>query len=302
MKKKFVAILATSLVGLGLTGFYTLKGTAAESPSNDSSQQYSSLEANSTINSSVSVQSKMLNAIDYYQSATGSYRAILTPIGVDEIVDFEVYRGENPRSHVKVMDNKSKVLKETAFDGKMFMSINHTNKTYLQNKTATQQQTVALDQNTPRSYKNDQGELAFVKRQDPAFSGVANDVLFPQDYAFWLTPNNHKVVGEEKLLNRATIVIEGEHDDPILAEKHQSTHFKMWVDKETGVLLKLVETNSKNEVTNSIEVLSIEFDKQPDLSSLSKKQAIPTGYKDVSKKQRDPQAREPKKSAKESGK
>ncbi|MGG2483857.1 MULTISPECIES: hypothetical protein [Brevibacillus] len=28
MKKKFVAILATSLVGLGLTGFYTLKGTA----------------------------------------------------------------------------------------------------------------------------------------------------------------------------------------------------------------------------------------------------------------------------------
>ncbi|MED2009641.1 hypothetical protein P4V39_16410 [Brevibacillus borstelensis] len=299
MKKKFVAILATSLVGLGLTGFYTLKGTAAESTSNESSQQYSSLEANSTSHSLVSVQNKMLNAIDHYQSATGSYRAILTPIGVDEIVDFEVYRGANPRSHVKVMDNKSKVLKETAFDGNMFMSINHTNKTYLQNKTATQQQTVALGQNSPRSYKNDQGELVFVKRQDPAFSGVANDVLFPQDYAFWLTPDNHKVVGEEKLLNRTSIVIEGEHDDPILAEKHQSTHFKMWIDKETGVLLKLVETNSKDEVTNSIEVLSIEFDKQQDVSSLSKMQAVPSDYKDVSKKLRDRENREQKKSEKE---
>ncbi|USG66993.1 hypothetical protein NDK47_06775 [Brevibacillus ruminantium] len=299
MNKKFVVIVATSLVGLGLTGFYGLKGTAAETGTNDSKQQQSLVEEIDRNISLTTVQSKMLNAIDHYQSATGSFRTILTPIGVDETVDFEVYRGTSPWSHVKVTNNQNKEITETTFDGNTSMLINHNNKTYMQDKVSVQKQKVELDQNKPRSYKNDQGELVFVKRQDAAFSGIANDVLFPQDYAFWLTPSNYKIAGEEELLNRTSIVIEGEHDDPILAKKHQSSHFKMWIDKETGVLLKLVETNNNNEVTNSIEVLSIEFDKQQDFSTLSKTHAVPSDYKDVSRKLGNRENREEKKSEKE---
>ncbi len=69
----------------------------------------------------------------------------------------------------------------------------------------------------------------------------------------------------------------------------------MWIDAETGVLLKLEETNDKNEVTNLIEVSSIEFNKKGNLS-LSNKFNPPADYKDLTKK---PERKQSMKSEKE---
>ncbi|MGK5508636.1 hypothetical protein [Brevibacillus formosus] len=273
MKKTYSVILATSLVGLGLTGFYAAKSNAEEAPRTEVEQQTEAQQQtksilNVTVTDSKSIQEKMINAIDNYQNVSGSYRAILTPIGVDETVEFEVQQGKNPRSHVKVENNtKGEIIKETAYDGEFYWTVKHNQKMYKKTKASKENGAASFDKKGPRTSKNEKGEKVFVKRPDPAFSSNAKDVIFPQDYAFWLTPTNHKIVGAEKLLDRSVTVIEGQHEDLILAEKHQATHFKMWIDTETGVLLKLEETNDKNEVTNSIEVLSIEFNKQAKMST-----------------------------------
>jgi outer membrane lipoprotein-sorting protein len=195
------------------------------------------------------------------------------------------------------MNNKTNMSREDVFDGEFFWSVVHNEKVYMKNKVSNQP-LASFDKKEARSFKNEKGEAVFVKRPNPAFSSSADDVIFPQDYAFWLTPANHKILGEEKLLDRPVTVIEGQHDDSILAEKHQATHFKMWVDTKTGVLLKLVETNDKNEVTNSIEVLSIEFDKKADTAQLSAF-TPPTDYKDVTRKPVRPENMESQKSEKE---
>ncbi|WP_432775888.1 hypothetical protein AAFJ72_02075 [Brevibacillus gelatini] len=272
MKKTQAVILATSLLGLGLTGFYAVKSHAEETPKMEATQSATIAEPVTAeqqtelvpaVMDAKTLQAKMLNAIDNYQNVSGSYRVILAPLGVDETVEFEVQQGNNPRSHVKVLNNtKAELIKETAFDGEFYWDVKHNRKTYKKTKVSKANEPTAFNKNEPRTYKNEQGEKVFVKRPDPAFSASAKDVVFPQDYAFWLTPDNHEIVGTEKLLNRTVAMVKGKHEDRILAEKHQATHFTMWVDTETGVLLKLEETNDKNEVTNSIEVLSIEFDKE----------------------------------------
>ncbi|WP_289139819.1 hypothetical protein [uncultured Brevibacillus sp.] len=278
MKKTYSVILATLLVGSGVTGAYAVTSYAEESPKTEAAQQnelelqteveqqteavQTTTELTPSAIDSKSLQEKMLNAIDNYQYISGSYRTILTPIGVDETVEFEVQQGTNPRSNVVVQSNTSDILRETAFDGEYYWSVQHDKKMYRKAKASKQVELANFDKKAERTFKNEKGEKVFVKRPDPAFSSLAKDVIFPQDYAFWLTPSNHKILGEEKILDRTAVVIEGKHTDLILAEKHQSTYFKMWIDQETGVLLKLEETNGKDEVTNSIEVLSIEFNKK----------------------------------------
>ncbi|ELK40644.1 hypothetical protein BAG01nite_44920 [Brevibacillus agri] len=102
---------------------------------------------------SKSLQEKMLNAIDNYQNVSGSYRAILTPIGVDETVEFEVQQGKNPRSHVKVLNNtKAELIKETAFDGEFYWNVQHNRKTYKKTKASKENGTTAFNKNEPRIY------------------------------------------------------------------------------------------------------------------------------------------------------
>lgn len=278
MKKTYSVILATLLAGSGVTGAYAVTSYAEESPKIEAVKQTEvdqkteselqtevvqpKTELTPSAIDSKSLQDKMLNAIDNYQYLSGSYRTILTPIGVDETVEFEVQQGTEPRSRVLVQSNTANILRETAFDGEYYWTIQHDKKLYRKAKASKQVELANFDKKAERMFKNEKGEKVFVKRPDPSFSSLAKDVIFPQDYAFWLTSSNHKILGEEKLLERTAVVIEGKHTDLILAEKHESTNFKMWIDKETGVLLKLEETNDKDEVTNSIEVLSIEFNKK----------------------------------------
>ncbi|WP_044640676.1 hypothetical protein [Risungbinella massiliensis] len=62
-------------------------------------------------------------------------------------------------------------------------------------------------------------------------------MALPQNYAFWLTNSDNRVVGHEKMFHRNVTVLEGKHDK-YMGKKLGATTYQMWVDTATGVLLK----------------------------------------------------------------
>ncbi|WP_159883298.1 LolA-like protein [Paenibacillus puerhi] len=200
------------------------------------------------------IQDKMLNAVDNYQSLKGSYHKV-TPT-VDRVVEFEIQEGSAPGSYVRVQDKSGKST-ETRFSGNTISVFDLHTKKVSQNRVGTP---IQINKSEPRYYKDENEENHFVYRGDPAVADQASDVALPQAYAFWLYTSVPTITGEDNLFDRNTAIVEGDLEKG-LAEKRKATRYKMWVDTETGVLLKLIETNSKNEVVNTLEVTSIEFNK-----------------------------------------
>jgi outer membrane lipoprotein-sorting protein len=241
-----------------------------------------SIEAAPTVQEN-SISDKMINAIDNYKDIQGTYHIIEKPIDVDQTVTFKIKEGSAPGSYVKVVDNPSGLYEETHADGDSMLSYTPSKNEFHINK---------VDKNTfqkingPRVSKNDRGEIVYIHRQDPSLASIASDVTFPENYGFWLKAPNaqYNVVGHENILNRDATVIEGKMD-PYVGQKHHATDFKMWVDSETGVLLKLIETdaNNNNEITNQIIVNDIKFNQgnidTSDFKITPPKGAIDTTYK-----------------------
>jgi hypothetical protein len=207
----------------------------------------------------------MLNAVDNFQTVKGSYRTIIKPLNVDESLYFEIAEGKNPGSYVKVTDNKTNTVTEQRSDGQYILKQDK-DKEYKKLKLSTN----TGKPSGPRKTKSASGENVYINRVDPAISGPAQSVVLPQAYAFWLNDetNNYSIVGNETFLGRNATVIEGVHDQD-MAIKHDATKFKLWVDSETGVLLKLIETNESGEVTNSVVAESIQFNIPLDSSEFS---------------------------------
>ncbi|OYD08772.1 LolA family protein [Paludifilum halophilum] len=197
------------------------------------------------------IQNKMLNAVDHYKDIQGSFEMQFSNINDKKEVEFTLSE-ENPGSYVKVTKKGgNEVVRKS--NGKSILKLNPQQKAY--SKTSVSPSSPIEN---PRHYKNEKGQNVFVHRQDPAWARTANEVTLPQNYAFWLTANESEVVGYDTLLNRKVAVIKGKHDS-YLQKKLGADTFKMWVDRQTGVLLKLEGTDSKGNVAYSIDVQDIQF-------------------------------------------
>ncbi len=199
-----------------------------------------------------SIQKKMLNAVDHYQNIQGSFHIHFQNNGQNETVEFQVDEGKIPGSHVKVTKANGTVF-ETKSNGKEQLVMNHQKEQFSKSKVAPQKEF-----NGPRHFTNEKGQSVFVQRQDPASAYVAKEVTFPQNYAFWLRNKENKVVGHDKMFNRDITVIEGKHNE-YLSKKLGATTYKMWVDTETGVLLKLIGTDQNGDEAYHIKVQDIQF-------------------------------------------
>jgi outer membrane lipoprotein-sorting protein len=232
------------------------------------------------IPSYTSIKERMLNAVDNFNTVQGTFREKFSPINLDQTIDFNISEVNGLGSYVKITDNLTKDTQEISSDGKSILTLN--NKTKTSNSTDVTK-TLTGKIIGARESKTEKGEPVYNYRTDPAFSNIASEVILPQVYAFWLNDetNNYKVTGEDIFLGRNVTLIEGTHD-AILAKKHNATQFNMWVDTETGVLLKLIETNANGEVTNSIEVSSISFNQNIDHLKFST--VAPESYTDIHSK------------------
>lgn len=198
------------------------------------------------------IRSKMLNAVDHYRTISGSFELYNKPLlNNSETISFAIQEGKNPRSWVSVATD-SNISLRTVFDGKFAVIINNQNKSFIK----TRMDNTPIPK-SPRISLNKSDEWINIYRNDPAGANIANEVTFPQVYAFWLK-NHFKVIGQEKLFKRDAEVITG--DVPLeLKKKRESVTYKMWVDKKTGILLKMIEKNARGTVTNSIIIKRLEI-------------------------------------------
>lgn len=101
-----ICLLLTS-VAYGVSGDTGNTGNVLSQTSNATKatvQQHTEIQTRQVITAEAT-RDKMLNAIDYYTTIQGAYRIIQKPIGVDEIVEFDVSVGDTPGSYVKVKSN-----------------------------------------------------------------------------------------------------------------------------------------------------------------------------------------------------
>ncbi|UFJ59763.1 sigma-E factor regulatory protein RseB domain-containing protein [Brevibacillus sedimenti] len=255
-------------------------GKVLSQPSNEAAvQQHAEKQSARQQITAEAIRDKMLNAIDYYTTIQGTYRIMQKPLGVDEVVEFDVSAGDTPGSYVKVKSNVTGKQSEHISNGETMIHLYEQEKAFVKQqkiKTVTKESKI---QKGPRYYIDEEGIPVYEYRKDPSYAHEAHDVIFPQAYGFWLYRHPHKMVGTEPYLDRTAVVLEGTLSG-ILAEKHQASRFKMWVDQETGVLLKLLETDDKGTVSNQIEVLRLAIDKEIDTSKF---QIIePKGWMDIS--------------------
>ncbi|SFL57663.1 bla regulator protein blaR1 [Paenibacillus sp. 1_12] len=161
-----------------------------------------------------------------------------------EIVEFQVREGIHPVSYLNVGNH------ETIYtNGYLIHKINgeYSKMTY-----------IGPPPLTPNEKKLPKVEQT--PRRDPANSGIAETIIAPEqnamayleDHTLW------SVKGEDFLLGRPVIIISGDlsHD---FKSKYDAKKFTMWVDKETGMLLKKEEYDNKGKMTASINVLEIEI-------------------------------------------
>lgn len=206
------------------------------------------------------IQQRMLNAIDHYRDVKGSYRIVFQNNDQDDTVAFEISES-TPGSYVKTT-SRSGAVREHRSDGSQLEISYPATGALLVARVSRATPPIG-----PRQYFNSHCEAVFVHRQDPASAPSASDVALPQNYAFWLSDSGARVVASDVILGRQTTVIEGRHTD-YLATKLGATAFKMWVDDETGTLLKLTGTDERGAVVYFVEVDAIQFNAGVDLPSM----------------------------------
>lgn len=203
----------------------------------------------------LSIQNKMFNAIDYYKTIQGSFRIYFSNIQQDQVVDFEINHDNNAVSHTIVRNSTGEKI-EHIFDGNYLYYLDHNQKTFDQSKVAIESVNNSIEAQVARNNNN---EKVFVRRQDPTWAHIANEVTLPQNYAAWLSEGTAEIVATETLLGREVTVIEGTLE-PYLANKLGAKNYKLWVDSKTGVLLKLEGTDDGGNKAYFIEVTDIKFD------------------------------------------
>lgn len=100
-----------------------------------------------------------------------------------------------------------------------------------------------------RFYINPDGTSSSVMRADPTNTYFARRILTPEELTFSLLCSSDEwdITGTEEYAGRNCVVITGIAPD-FYTEKNDVVSFVIYVDKETGVLLKYVGLNAEQEI------------------------------------------------------
>ena len=210
-----------------------------------------------------SLQDKMINSIDYFKNAQGSFRYYVKKSDIDDIITFNVKLDGNPASYVNTINNHDQTSIETTFDGDKRLEVIHQDKMY------TLDQVLKADPNAPlppkssqkRYFKEEDGDTGFMIVRDPANMGVASSVLNNQYVALGFLEDHNKweINENDKFLGLPAIVITGELPD-LYKSRFDGTSFKILVHKDTGILFASLEIyDDSNEIVNIIKLNDIKL-------------------------------------------
>lgn len=198
-------------------------------------------------NDKVSIYSKMLNSIDNYNSLRLVFDT--TMIGDTELT-IECQTNIDKGMSYQAVYSGNELLRETSADGSKVSSLNHETKAYDADSrnviSRTDAYEIALSE---RITTGEDGLPRYYYRQNATNCSYASYAMFPQEIAFSYLKDFElwEISGTEEYLGRTCVVIEGIPCDYI-GEKHNIDSFVIYVDSDTGVLLKLIGIKDNIEV------------------------------------------------------
>ena len=215
---------------------------------------------------------KMLNSMDHFTTASVEFSTIFPGSDVEENYFIETNLNTGI-SHQISSDNNivqtrgSEINKaeayETYSDGTLVRRYNNLERTVQVLYEVEKRETLEEEwpDNKERYYIDENGDPHYRYRGNPTNAGMAGECLLPQvsAFAYLMDKSLWSVVDTIQYCGRNCYSIEGIVNDSYSAQIGAET-FMMYVDTETGILLKLEACDANGDVVSSMVVSEISID------------------------------------------
>ncbi|MGG1677348.1 sigma-E factor regulatory protein RseB domain-containing protein [Neobacillus sp. NRS-1170] len=277
LKNKFNALLSISVVSimfLGITYFVgtqlnlisDTKGKQANVPEENTQKSLNKpsnkktaylppkQEENYDEMTKEEILTKMLNTVDYFETARGEYKIHYSFSPGYQVVEYAISLKHQPGGYGKTTLDTGEVSSQEFYKDGTVWHLNESKKTYMEERVMEEQKgtTLTLDQAFSTA---DDGNPLTNYRERPPFS-TAMETLFPYEIASNYTRDLSKWEIEkqnEELLGHNTLVIKG-------TKNHRDFQsFRFWVDKDTGILVKYETNNANGEIVDYLHPTKLEI-------------------------------------------
>lgn len=212
------------------------------------------------------IYDKMLNTADFYQSLQGTYSRHSAQ--EDYRVSYQILNGSARRSLEKLQYTDGSTALFSYFDGTTITrntpgasdkakSGEKALSVTPANKDAAALAFVPMVKSTSRIKQDATGERTYYYREDLHFLHYARESLTPQEMAFGYLADFSKwtIAGQEQVAGRSCMKLQGTLSGDY-AQKLNTHSFALWVDAQTGVLLKYINYNAAGKAVEQLETSS----------------------------------------------
>lgn len=213
------------------------------------------------------IYDRMLNTADYYSSLRGQY----TCTGRNSyVVEYALLAGERHVTAEKRISGGE--MQMSYFDGVTSerVLINRMargesvatplNSTYVNVQEKALMDFVPMVASRSRVQRDEDGVPTYYYREDLNMTYFCRESVCPQERVFGYLSDFDKwsVCGRETVAGRNCMVLRGTLSGDY-AQKQAATSFAMWVDSETGILLKLETYDRAGQLTDSLTTTMVEI-------------------------------------------
>ncbi|WP_433747960.1 sigma-E factor regulatory protein RseB domain-containing protein [Falsibacillus pallidus] len=213
------------------------------------------------------IQERMLNSYNYFDSAKGSFRYYSETVPFDLIIDYKLQMKNKVSYSTSLLNQATGLKTEETFDGNNLISLNHNDKTYQTQPYNVQSKGQYMKLKNAVT-KNGDGTKNYNYPATGIELGYAGTSLhskeialgFLEDHSLW------KASRRENILGRTAIVIDGTFDDSFQRKLSAKT-FTLWMDQNSGILLKMELYNANGRSIEGIETKDIKINEAFDVES-----------------------------------
>ncbi len=236
------------------------------------------------------IYDRMLNTEDFYKTLTGKYHRAYPARGDDYTVEYqvvngpkhlsyEIYKGKGNAQSISYSDGSTnKIVTKGGENQSDESELVHSDST---NPTAEKLDFIPLVKSTSRIKTDSSNTNTYFYRPDLNALNHSRESVVPQETAFGYLPNFNTwdIAGQETVAGRNCFKIEGTLTGGT-AQKLNAYSYTLWVDSETGILLKYKNYGKNGQETDSLETLQISVNSnlQPAELSDAAEKSIPAKY------------------------
>jgi hypothetical protein len=279
--KKFTAFLAlvAIIIIVSITGIY--KGVITIAEKNEykipesTTQKTTGTESDSKVDIKDKnvIQERMLNSIHYFNTAKGTFIYASNDAGFKYEIDYKVQLNNIPKQSININTAKGKM--EVYYENGEYFEVNHDKREFMKNKVPKKTGKGEVRKIKDAIKTNANGEKEYLYPDSPIDLNMASNSLNSKEIALGFLEDHNRwdVKGPEELLDREAVVLDGTFDD-YYQEKLHATSFTIWMDTQTGIVLKY-ETYKDGKVMDYLDTKDIKINEAVDI-----KNSIKSDYKE----------------------